>query len=235
MLRVDGLVAGYLGAPVLHEVCFDLSPGEVFCLLGANGAGKSTIAKTTAGLIRARSGSVAMDDREVTTLRPHDRVRAGLSLVPESRDLFTQLTVLDNLILGAYTRPGKERRSRADRALEVFPQLRKLLKNKAGNLSGGEQQMLAIGRALMADPRYLILDEPSLGLAPLVVDLILKQVRTLASMDVGVLLIEQNVKKALAVSDRAAVVESGRVTLTGSAHEVANDPRVVSSYLGADE
>lgn len=235
MLEISELVSGYLGAPVVHGVSFSVAKGELFCLLGANGAGKSTIAKTAAGVITARGGWVRIDDMDVTNFKAFKRVRAGLSLVPEARNLFVKLSVLDNLVLGAYTRKKAERGEATDRVMELLPQLAKLTKARAGDLSGGEQQMLAIGRALMADPHYLILDEPSLGLAPLIVDTILEKAQSLAAAGVGVLLIEQNVDKALAISSRAAVVENGRITLSGSAAEIRNDPRLVASYLGAVE
>ncbi|WP_432828009.1 ABC transporter ATP-binding protein [Dactylosporangium sp. CA-092794] len=232
MLRAESLVAGYLGAPVLHEVSLSVAAGEVFCLLGANGAGKSTIARALAGILAPRSGTVTVNDLDVTGYPPNRRVRAGLSLVPESRHLFGRSTVRDNLLLGGYTRSRTGRAETFDRVLNLFPQLGALLGRRARDLSGGEQQMVAIGRALMADPAFLILDEPSLGLAPIYVDVILEQAAGLAERGVGVLLIEQNVGKALAVGHRGAVVEAGRIVLTGPAAELRTDPTVVDSYLG---
>jgi branched-chain amino acid transport system ATP-binding protein len=232
MLRASGLVAGYLGAPVLHEVGFEVQPGEVFCLLGANGAGKSSTAKCLAGVLGPRSGHVHIDDVDVTDASPNERVHKGLSLVPEARHLFGRSSVRDNLVLGGWTRSKSERAASLARVLDTFPQLEQLLKRRARDLSGGEQQMVAIGRALMAEPRYLILDEPSLGLAPLYVDAILQQVAELARQQVGVLLIEQNVGKALSIGHRAAVIETGRIVLTGTAEELASNPLVIDSYLG---
>ncbi|MEV1295711.1 ABC transporter ATP-binding protein [Pseudonocardia sp. NPDC049635] len=232
MLRAEKLVAGYVGAPVLHEVSIEVRPGEVFCLLGANGAGKSTTAKCLAGVLRHAGGRVFVDDVDVTQATANERVARGVSLVPEARHLFGRSTVRDNVILGAWTRSRSERAASFDRVMETFPQLPRLLKRRARDLSGGEQQMVAIGRALMANPRYLILDEPSLGLAPIYVDTILQQAAGLARQGVGVLLIEQNVGKALAVGHHAVVLETGRVALTGTAPEIATNPLVVDSYLG---
>ncbi|MTD52503.1 ABC transporter ATP-binding protein [Amycolatopsis pithecellobii] len=232
MLCGKGLVAGYLGAPVLHEVSIDVRRGEVFCLLGANGAGKSTTAKCLAGALGLRGGRVTIDDVDVTAAGAHERVRRGVSLVPEARHLFGRSTVRDNIMLGGWTKSRSHRPASFERVLEMFPQLKRLLKSRARDLSGGEQQMVAIGRALMADPRYLILDEPSLGLAPIYVDAILRQAAELARQRVGILLIEQNVGKALSIGHRAAVVETGRVVLSGTAEEVAANPLVVDSYLG---
>lgn len=232
MLTADNLVLGYAGAPVVNGVSLSVAPGEVFALLGANGAGKSTIARAIAGVLALRSGSVTLDDVDVTSAPSNERVRRGLSLVPESRHLFGRSTVRDNILLGGYIRTRHERSASFDRVMELFPQLTQLLGKRAKDLSGGEQQMVAVGRALMADPKYLILDEPSLGLAPIYVDLILRQVTALAAEGVGVLLIEQNVAKALDVAHRAAVIENGGMSLQGSAQELRNDPRVVDLYLG---
>jgi ABC-type branched-subunit amino acid transport system ATPase component len=233
MVEVRDLVAGYGGAPVVHGVSFTLQRGEVLCLLGVNGAGKSTIAKTLCGLISATSGSVVVDGTDVSHAPAYRRLVHGLSLVPESRNLFTQLSARDNLILGAYTRKKAERAAALDGVLQLFPPLADLLERRAGDLSGGQQQMLAIARALMSAPLYVVFDEPSLGLAPIMVETILAKARALADQGVGVLLIEQNIDKALRAGDRAVVLENGRIALEGSAKAVRNDPRVVHSYLGA--
>lgn len=232
MLRADGLVAGYLGAPVIRGVSLAIAPGEVFCLLGANGAGKSTIGKSLAGTLPLRDGTVTVDDVDVTSATANQRVRKGVSLVPEGRHLFTALSVRDNIVLGGYTRSRAERLEDLQGVLQLFPQLTRLVTRRVGDLSGGEQQMVAVGRALMARPRYLILDEPSFGLAPLVVEAIFAQTRQLALQGVGILLIEQNVGKALGIGDRAAVVEAGVISMAGSAAELRDDSRVVASYLG---
>jgi len=232
MLTVSDLSAGYLGAAVVSDINLSVASGEVFCLLGANGAGKSTIAKAMVGLLAARTGRIVIDGVDVTRQRAYDRLASGLAIVPESRHLFPGMTVADNLLLGGYTRGKADREREKAGVLELFPQLARLLGRRAGDLSGGEQQMLAIGRALMASPRYLILDEPSLGLAPIIVELILNRVRRLAASGLGVLLIEQNVDKALRVSDRAAVLENGRFSMSGPAAEIRDDPRVITSYLG---
>jgi ABC-type branched-subunit amino acid transport system ATPase component len=232
MLDVVDLFVGYGGAPVVRNVSFTLRPGEILCLLGVNGGGKSTVAKALSGLIPISSGSITLDGGDVSSMPAYERLVRGLSLVPETRNLFTELSVRDNLILGGYTRKKAHRAAALDGVLRLFPQLPALLRQRAGDLSGGEQQMLAIGRALMAGPRYVIFDEPSLGLAPIFVETILNKARSLADQGVGVLLIEQNVDRALRVSDRAALLENGRVSLHGSAEMMRNDPRIVSSYLG---
>lgn len=232
MLTADGLVLGYSGAPVVRGASLSVAPGQVYALLGANGAGKSTIARALAGVLAVRGGTVTLDGADVTAASSNDRVRRGLSLVPEGRHLFGRSTVRDNILLGAYLRTRHERAESFSRVMELFPQLPRLLGKRAKDLSGGEQQMVAVGRALMADPKYLILDEPSLGLAPIYVDLILRQAGSLAAAGVGVLLIEQNVAKALDIADGAAVIENGTVSLQGSADDLRNDPRVVDLYLG---
>jgi branched-chain amino acid transport system ATP-binding protein len=233
MVEVRDLFAGYGAAPVVQGVSFSLRGGEILCLLGVNGAGKSTIARALCGLIPASSGSVMIDGTEVSGAPAYERLVRGLSLVPESRNLFIQLSVRDNLILGAYTRKKAERPAALESVLELFPALAELLERRAGDLSGGQQQMLAVGRALMSAPRYVVFDEPSLGLAPILVETILGKARELARQGVGVLLIEQNVDKALRTGDRALVLENGRIAIEGSAEEVRSDPRVVNSYLGA--
>jgi branched-chain amino acid transport system ATP-binding protein len=233
MLRADQLVAGYDGAPVIHDIRLDIAPGEIVCLLGANGAGKTTLAKTLAGLLHARAGQVTIGDLDLTFAPPDRRVRHGLSLVPEGRHLFGRATVRDNIVLGGYTRTRSQRNVLFDSVMGLFPQLPPLLLKRARDLSGGEQQMVALARALMAEPRYLILDEPSLGLSPLYVDAVLSQAQALAGRGVGVLLIEQNVSKALAIAHRAAVVETGRLVLTGTAADLMTDSAIVDSYLGS--
>jgi len=231
-LELRGTFAGYVGTPVLKDVTLSVSPGSVTCLLGPNGAGKTTVARVLAGLLTPSAGTVTLDGRDIMDLPAHHRVRAGISLVPEGRLLFNELSVRDNLQLGGCTRTSAERDLGMARAEALFPKLRVLMDQVTGTLSGGEQQMVAVGRALVAEPRVLLLDEPSLGLAPIVVRDILAAARRLADDGVGVLLIEQNVTASLEIADRAVVLEQGRVLLSGSADEVQSDPRVVASYLG---
>lgn len=231
-LEIRGIVAGYDGANVLKDVSLTVTPGTVTCLLGPNGAGKSTLARVLAGLMAPAEGSVSLDGHDITAMSAHDRVRAGISLVPEGRLLFNELSVRDNLLLGGYTRSALEREESLAQVQEMFPKLTTLMEQAAGTMSGGEQQMLALGRALMAEPRFLLLDEPSLGLAPMLVRSILAAARRFADQGVGVLLIEQNVTSSLEVADTAVVLEQGRTLLAGRADEVRGDPRVVASYLG---
>ncbi|QXJ22600.1 ABC transporter ATP-binding protein [Actinomadura graeca] len=231
-LELHGVDAGYDGATVLHGVDLTVTAGSVTCLLGANGAGKSTTARVAAGLLSPARGTVRLDGADITGLPAHRRVPLGLVMVPEGRHLFTGLSVRDNLALGAYRRPAAGRKDDLDRVLDLFPQLVPLLRQAAGDLSGGEQQMLAIGRALMARPRLLVLDEPSLALSPLPARTILGKTRDLADEGVGVLLIEQSVTGSLQVADTAVVLENGRVAMSGPVAEIRDDPRVVASYLG---
>jgi branched-chain amino acid transport system ATP-binding protein len=231
-LELRGAHAGYLGAPVLKDVALTVTPGSVTCLLGANGAGKTTLARVLAGLLSPTTGTLTLDGRDIIKLPAHHRVRAGISLVPEGRLLFNELSVRDNLLLGGCTRSAAERELGLVRAEALFPKLGALMDQPAGTLSGGEQQMVAVGRALVAEPRFLLLDEPSLGLAPILVRNILAAARTLADQGVGVLLIEQNVTASLEIADRAVVLEQGQTLLAGPADDVRADPRVVASYLG---
>ncbi|MGE3619970.1 MAG: ABC transporter ATP-binding protein [Acidimicrobiia bacterium] len=232
MLTVQGLRAGHGGLDVVHGVDLAVAPGHVVSLVGPNGAGKSTVARCTSGLLRPRAGRIEVDGHDVTQARPEERVRHGLAMVPEDRALFPGLSVHDNLLLGAYRRNRPNAAAALARVEALFPRLAERRGQHAGSLSGGEQQMLAIGRALMSDPRYLVLDEPSLGLAPLLVSAILTEVRALADAGVGVLLVEQNAVEALRVSDSALVLERGHVVLEGPAAELRDDERIASSYLG---
>ncbi|TYB41060.1 ABC transporter ATP-binding protein [Actinomadura chibensis] len=231
-LELRGVHAGYDGATVLHGIDLTVTAGRVTCLLGANGAGKSTAARVAAGLLAPARGTVRLDGEDITRLPAHRRVPLGVVMVPEGRHLFTELPVRDNLTLGGYRRTAAERRADLDRVLDLFPQLAALLRRPAGDLSGGEQQMLALGRALMARPRLLVLDEPTLALSPLLARTILDRTRDLADGGVGVLLVEQSVTGSLQVADTAIVLENGRTALSGPVAAVRDDPRVVASYLG---
>jgi len=225
---LDGINAGYGRVRVLYDVSVSVVPGEIVALLGPNGAGKSTLLRAATGMIRLNAGSVRLGDRDLTGASIEAIARAGVSHVPEGRRLFPGLTVRDNLRLGGW-------RTRSDdmsTVLTLFPRLRERLGQVAGSLSGGEQQMCAVGRALMSRPEYLLIDELSLGLAPLVVDEIMSRLTTIAAGGTGVLLVEQDAGHALEIAQRAYVLENGRITLAGRAGDLADDPRVREAYLG---
>lgn len=232
MLTLDGVSAGYRGLQILHEVNLHVSEGEVVALIGANGAGKTTTMRTISGLIRPTAGSITFDGHPLGGLGAHDVVRAGVVQVAEERELFPGLSVRENLDMGAFTRSPAEREKTLAEVHELFPILRDRAKQTASTMSGGQQQMLAIGRALMARPRLLMLDEPSLGLAPKLVADVFDIVRHISSQGITVLIVEQNAQQALRLADRAYVLESGSVTLQGKASDLLEDPRVRSAYLG---
>ena len=233
-LVFEGVVAGYGGVAVVHGVDGVLGKGQVLCLLGANGAGKSTLAKAIAGTIPLRQGTLSLDGVDVSGLSAHRRVRLGIALVPEGRLLFSDLSVRQNLLLGGYTQTKRVRHEQFARVLQLFPALERLLEAQAGTLSGGEQQMLAVGRGLMSRPRYLILDESTLGLAPMMVSVIFTVIEELArSGGIGVLLIEQNATRSLGVSDWVEVLEDGRVVLRGTPEELRLS-QIAGSYLGGE-
>lgn len=231
ILCVDSLTLGYGNANVVHDVSFDLKAGEIVAVLGSNGAGKSTLARGLAGLIPSRTGRIVLDGTAITDAPAPQRVGMGMSLVPEGRALFPGLTVRDNLLLGAYR--TKTESSYLQEVLELMPPLTNRLKQEARTLSGGEQQMLAIGRALMARPKVLILDEPSLGLAPVILGSILRTITSLASQGTSVLLIEQNARAALDVANRGLVLERGRIILSDDADSLRDSPAVIEAYLGS--
>lgn len=233
MLAVDSLWAGYGHLTVLRDVTIALSPAEIVAIVGSNGAGKSTLLRSISGLIRKQRGTVRFDGADVARLASHQIVDLGVVQVPEARQLFPEMTVADNLVLGSYaTKARKERDQRLERVYGLFPVLEKRKKQLAGSLSGGEQQMLAIGRGVMARPRVLMLDEPSLGLAPLIIENILETVRTIASEGVGVLMVEQNVEESLHLCDRGYVLENGTIVLQGVRSELLNNEQVKTAYLG---
>jgi branched-chain amino acid transport system ATP-binding protein len=233
LLSVRGVDVLYGAVQALWDVSFDVEEGEVVTLVGANGAGKTTALKTVSGLLRPRRGEVLLDGRDVSALPPFARVERGLVLIPEARQLWPAMTVLENLELGAYTRAARaSRRETLETVFGMFPVLEKRMRQKAGTLSGGEQQMCAIGRGLIARPRLLLLDEPALGLAPLLVREVFARLKDISARGTTVLLVEQNVVHALALATRAYVLESGRVTLFGTADDLGRDPRVREEYLG---
>jgi branched-chain amino acid transport system ATP-binding protein len=234
LLEVRGLDAGYGDAQALWDVSISVEEGSVVSLVGANGAGKSTLLKTISGLLRPRRGEVRFRGRSIGGTAPQAIVAAGLSHVPEGRGLFTRMTVLENLQLGAY--PGQVR-ARSDESLarvfELFPRLRERTRQVAGLMSGGEQQMLAIGRAVMACPSLLILDEPSMGLGPLVVEEVFGLIQRLNASGVTILLVEQNIQRALQIADRAFVLQTGRVVMQGTGRELLADPQIRKAYIGS--
>ena len=233
LLQIQDVAVYYGGIQALKGVSLYLDVGELLAIVGANGAGKTTLLRTVSGVLRARSGSIRFDGRDVTRLPPHAIVGLGIAHSPEGRQLFGGLTVLENLRLGAVQRSDRAAVEHDfEYVFELFPILRERRQQRAGTLSGGEQQMLAIGRALMARPRLLLLDEPSLGLAPLLVERIFDVIARLKSERVTLLLVEQNARMALEVADRAYVMETGRIKLTGSAAELAANPEVERAYLG---
>ena len=237
MLRVEGLRAGYGALEALHGVSLEVAQGEAVAILGANGAGKTTLMRALTGLIRARAGTITLEGARIEHMAPERRVKAGLALVPEGRELFPSLTVRENLVMGAYTR-ADHRALGADieRTLTYFPRLRDRLRAAAASLSGGEGQMLSIGRALMSRPRVLLLDEPSLGLAPSIVETVFEIIARLNREErLTVLLVEQNASMALSIVSSAYVLQSGAVALHGAAGKLAQDAAVRRLYLGAED
>jgi branched-chain amino acid transport system ATP-binding protein len=232
LLEVRGLTAGFDAGPVLFGIDLDIAPGELIALVGANGAGKSTLLGVLSGLVRATSGTIALSGGDVTNARPEVLVRRGIAHVPQGRRLFGTMAVEKNLMLGAYLRRDREVRDDMIRVLDHFPALKDKLSREAGTLSGGEQQMVAIGRGLMARPKLLMVDELSLGLAPKVVDTLIDVVQQINRQGTALLLVEQDVLVALDAAHRAYVLENGRVVLSGLAAEVRDDPGVRRAYLG---
>lgn len=232
MLEVKDLNVYYGLIHALHDVSFTVEQGEVVALIGANGAGKTTILHTITGLLRAKSGNVVFEGTDITKKPGHDIVRYGMSHVPEGRRVFAELSVYENLKMGAYTRPNSEIADSISKVYERFPRLEERKGQLAGTLSGGEQQMLAMGRALMAKPKILLLDEPSMGLSPLFVGEIFRIIEEVSASGTTVLLVEQNAKKALSIADRAYVLETGNVVKTGKASNLLEDDAIKKAYLG---
>ena len=233
MLEVRDLVVNYGSINAIKKISFDVNEGEVVALIGANGAGKTTTLHTITGLLKAKSGSVMFEGTELLKTPPHKIVEMGMAHVPEGRRIFQQLSVYKNLTLGAFTRKDKDS---IDATLKMvyskFPRLEERKKQIAGTLSGGEQQMLAVGRALMAKPKMILMDEPSMGLSPLLVKEIFAIIQEVNKQGITILLVEQNAKMALAISDRAYVLETGNISIEGNAADLLNDPRVKKAYLG---
>jgi branched-chain amino acid transport system ATP-binding protein len=239
MLRVHNLQAGYGALRVLRGISIHISPGEVVAIIGANGAGKTTLLKTVAGILRPRAGSILLDKREIGRSRAEKIVGLGCALVPEGRHVFGTLSVRENLMLGAYSRRRRghgsaDTAARLEQVYDLFAILKERAHQLAGTLSGGQQQMLAIGRALMSGPRLLMMDEPSLGVAPLIVKNIFAAIAALKQSGMTILLVEQNARAALAVADRGYVVETGQVVLEGASGELSDNPEVQRAYLGKE-
>ena len=233
LLALEKLQVSYGGIRAVKGIDLTVEPGELVCLIGANGAGKTTTLRAVTGLARAAGGRIVYEGVEIGGLRVHEIARRGLALVPEGRGVFAQLTIEENLAMGAYARSDAPRvAADMERAYALFPRLKERRRQTAGTLSGGEQQMLAIARALMGRPKLLLLDEPSMGLAPLMVEKIFEVIRAIAAEGVTLLLVEQNARLALEVSHRGYVLEGGVVAITGEARALLGDPRIREAYLG---
>jgi branched-chain amino acid transport system ATP-binding protein len=232
MLSVTDLRVSYGGIEVVHGVSLSVAAGECVALIGANGAGKSSTLKAICGLVPAAAGTIRFEDRDITNASGHAIVRAGITMCPEGRQVFPQMSVIQNLRMGAYTRTDPEQEADLARMMDMFPILRERQGQAAGKLSGGEQEMLAIARALMARPRICLFDEPSLGLAPKIVASVFETLARIKAMGVTILLVEQNSMMALGLADRAYLFEAGRIVMEGPAQELKNHPDVMRAYLG---
>ena len=232
MLKVENINVYYGSIHAVKDISFEVNEGEIVTLIGANGAGKSTTLQTVSGLLRSKTGSIKFLGEEISAVLPHKIVTKGIAQVPEGRRVFLQMTVEENLQMGAYTRPSSEYADSIADVYERFPRLSERRKQVAGTLSGGEQQMLAMGRALMSKPRLLMLDEPSMGLAPILVEQIFEIIEELHKAGTTILLVEQNAQMALSIADRAYVLENGKVSLTGTGAELMQSEDIKKAYLG---
>jgi len=232
LLDIRGICAGYGRTEVLRDIDMTVAAGEIVALLGSNGAGKSTLNRTISGLLRPRSGAILFENRSIDHAKPSEIVEAGVIHVPEGRKIFPNMTVLENLDLGSYRRASARRARNRERVFAIFPRLSERRGQNAGTLSGGEQQMLAIGRGLMAEPRLLILDEPSLGLSPRLVEDLFGLIAQIHSEGLAILLVEQNVVQSLAVAARAYILEQGEIVLSGPAATLRDNPDLKRTYLG---
>jgi branched-chain amino acid transport system ATP-binding protein len=232
LLELKSVSVGYGRNRVLQNVNLTLERGEIVTLLGANGAGKSTLVKAISGLLRPESGIILLDGQAIETVLPAERLRRGIAHVPEGRQIFAGMTVLENLELGAYASPQPDQAERLETVFALFPVLRERTRDIAGNFSGGQQQMLAIARGLMSKPRILLLDEPSLGVAPLLVAEIFELIERLRAQGIAILLAEQNARQALSIADRGYVFENGKITLSGSSGDLLNSAEIAQRYLG---
>jgi branched-chain amino acid transport system ATP-binding protein len=232
LLELKSVAIGYGHHRVLEDINLTLERGEIVTLLGANGAGKSTLAKAVSGLLRPLSGAILLDSVSIEALPPAERLRRGIAHVPEGRQIFAGMTVAENLAIGAYATPVKDTTAQLEKVWALFPVLRERMNDIAGNFSGGQQQMLAIARGLMARPKILVLDEPSLGVAPLLVAEIFRLIVALREQGITILLAEQNARQALSIADRGYVFENGRMTLSGAARDLLNSREIAERYLG---
>lgn len=232
VLEVKGVHAGYGAIKVLKGVDLAVGEGEIVILIGANGAGKTTLLRTISGILRRRQGDILFRGEQIADLPPHEIVHKGLIHIQEGRGIFTKMTVLENLKMGAYARKDRQISRSLQRVFELFPVLKERQRQLGGTLSGGEQQMLALGRALMAEPQLLLLDEPSLGLAPMLVNEMFRMIRSINETGVSILLVEQNARKALQFGHRGYCLENGRITLKGDCNDLLNNPEVKRAYLG---
>jgi branched-chain amino acid transport system ATP-binding protein len=232
MLAIEKLQVAYGKVQALWDVTLGVPDGEIVALVGANGAGKTTLLKTVSGLLRRQSGSITYEGKHIEEASPPEIVRHGVVHVPEGRKLFPEMTVIDNLLMGAFTVPQSERPQRLERVFDIFPVLKERRKQIAGTLSGGEQQMVAIGRGLMGGPKLLMLDEPSLGLAPILVEEVFRVITEINRLGVTVLLVEQNTQNALSLAHKGFVMELGRIALSGSGSELLANSNVRKAYLG---
>ena len=233
LLQAEDLNVYYGSIHAIHGVSFQVNRGEIVTLIGANGAGKSTTLNTVSGLLRSRTGTLTFRGENIAAVAPHNIVRRGIVHVPEGRRIFAHLTVEENLEMGAYTRPGSELNDSIADVFDRFPRLKERRRQVAGTLSGGEQQMLAIGRALVSKPTLLMLDEPSMGLAPILVEQVFSIIREIHRSGVTILLVEQNARMALSIADRGYVLETGRVVLTGEGRSLMENDSVRKAYLGS--
>ena len=232
MLNIENVVAGYGHITALKSINLEVPQGSIVSLIGANGAGKSTTMRSIMGLVKPTEGRITFEGKDITSMKTHDIVKAGISLVPEGRQILQDMSVYENLEMGAYIRNDKDIEADIKKVFKRFPILDERSYQLGGTLSGGQQQMLAIGRALMARPKLLLLDEPSMGLAPLVVNEIFEVIKEISVEGTTVLLVEQNVRQALKIADYAYVLETGKIVLSGPAEDIRHDPRVMEAYLG---
>ncbi|KTE93456.1 High-affinity branched-chain amino acid transport ATP-binding protein LivF [bioreactor metagenome] len=232
MLKVDNINVFYGAIHAIKGISLEVNEGEIVTLIGANGAGKSTVLKTISGLLRTKTGGINFLGKDITSTLPHKIVERGLAHVPEGRRIFLQMTVQENLEMGAYTRPSGDIEAELEKVYVLFPRLLERRRQVAGTLSGGEQQMLAIGRALMSKPKLLMLDEPSMGLAPILVEQIFTIIQEMNKAGTTILLVEQNAQMALSIADRAYVLETGSISISGTGRELAESDEIRKAYLG---